>query len=66
MTLLHDMMLENYENREQKTDREIHRLRIQLQRPLLSPVDCRGERANTDLSYKSLSRPLSEWFFKLT
>ena len=50
MTLLHDMVLENFEeDREQKTDREIHRLRIQLQRPLLSPVDCRGERANTDL-----------------
>ena len=53
MTLLHDMVLENFEeDREQKTDREIHRLRIQLQRPLLSPVDCRGERANTDLSYE--------------
>ena len=50
MTLLHDMVLENFEeDREQKTDREIHRLRIQLQRPLLSPVDYRDERANTDL-----------------
>ena len=50
MTLLHDMVLENFEeDREQKTDREIHRLRIQLQRPLLSSVGCQGEQANTDL-----------------
>ena len=32
------------ENKEQRTDRQ----RIQLQRPLLSPVDHRGERANKD------------------
>ena len=31
----------------EETDREeTDRQRIQLQRPLLSPVDCRGEQAN--------------------
>merc|ERR1711867_105789 len=29
-----------------QTNRQTNRQRIQIQRPLLSPVDCRGERAN--------------------
>ena len=47
MALYHTAVeLENLrrtENREQRTE---NRQRIQLQRPLLSPVDCQGERAN--------------------
>ena len=49
MILSYEMILENFrrtENR-QRTDRQ----RIQLQRPLLSPVDRQGERANTLLVY---------------
>ena len=38
MILSYDMILENF----RRTDRQ----RIQLERPLLSPVDRRGERAN--------------------
>merc|ERR1712089_49512 len=38
--------LENLLRTNRQTDRQTHRQRIQLQRPLLSPVDCRGEWAN--------------------
>ena len=34
------------EQADRQTDKQTHRQRIQLQRPLLSPVDRRGERAN--------------------
>ena len=51
--------LENFrrtENREQRTDRQ----RFQLQRPLLSPVDRRGERANKTRSTITSSRVVIE------
>ena len=38
--------LENLPRTDKQTDTQTDRQRIQLQRPLLSPVDRRGERAN--------------------
>ena len=42
----------------QPTNRQMHkqtnRQRIQLQRPFLSPVDRRGERANSTIQYHSI------------
>ena len=43
MILSYDMILENFRRTE---NRQTDIQRIQLQRPLLSPVDRRGERAN--------------------
>ena len=40
--------LENLPRTDKQTDKQTDRQRIQLQRPLLSPVDRRGERANID------------------
>ena len=42
------------ENREQRTE---NRHRIQLQRPLLSPVDRRDERANMPLHWLGVNKP---------
>ena len=39
--------LENLLRTDRHTDKQTDRQRIQLQRPILSPVDRRGERANT-------------------
>ena len=35
-----------HEQTDRQTDKQTDRQRIQIQRPLLSPVDRRGERAN--------------------
>ena len=42
---------------DKQTNRQTDRQRIQIQRPLLSPVDCRGER-QTDRQRIQLQRPL--------
>ena len=46
MILSYDMILENLPTTSRQTHKQTNRQRIQLQRPLLSPVDRRGERAN--------------------
>ena len=46
MILSYDMILENLPRTSRQTHKQTNRQRIQLQRPLLSPVDRRGERAN--------------------
>ena len=46
--ILHKKIRKFAQNKQtnKQTDRQTNRQRIQLQRPLLSPVDRRGERAN--------------------
>ena len=50
MILSYDMILENLPRTDRQinrqTNKQTNKQRIQLQRPLLSPVDHRGERAN--------------------
>ena len=46
MILSYDMILENLPRTSRQTHKQTNRQIIQLQRPLLSPVDRRGERAN--------------------
>ena len=46
MILSYYMILENLPRTSRQTHKQTNRQRIQLQRPLLSPVDRRGERAN--------------------
>ena len=50
--VLQKKKLENLQRTDKQTDKQTNkqtnRQRIQLQRPLLSPVDRRGERANTN------------------
>jgi len=48
MILSYDMILENLPRTSRQTHKQTNRQRIQLQRPLLSPVDRRGERANIE------------------
>ena len=38
-----------------QTNKHTNTQRFQIQRPLLSPVDCRGERANIILQYIGLA-----------
>ena len=46
MILSYDMILENLPRTDKQTDKQTDRQRIQIQRPLLSPVDRQGEWAN--------------------